>query len=232
MFTVQNAKSIINVLKSKKYCYVSEAHLQLQFAIEGAKLFPDQFEFIPEYPGYTPYSYNNTQKTKFDLLVLDKKTNERTLIEFKYKTKNETKKGKAISFPGPLGTTLQLANDSAHNPNRYDCWKDIYRIERNVRNGFVKNGFFLFVTNEDVYINKDGSNSVFCKNNDFSMTPGKHLAQTKEVDKNAKESSAGAFRKNHPITIQKNYDFVYQDFQNFSSVSEYNKFWYLLVEIN
>lgn len=80
---------IIDELKKSKCCYVSEAHIQLQFAIIGAQLFGNQFDFIPEFPGHTTYSTNTVQKTEFDLLVFDKKNNEKSLIEFKYKTKKQ-----------------------------------------------------------------------------------------------------------------------------------------------
>lgn len=234
MLTNTQVVQIIDELKKSAFCYVSEAHIQLQFAIIGAHKFGNQFDFIPEFPGHTAYSTNAEQKTEFDLLAFDKKTGEKTLIEFKYKTKNNAEKTKREEFPVVFGKWLKLANDGAHNPNRYDCWRDIYRIEQNVKHKEVNNGFFIFVTNDSAYIDKDGSNSVFCKGDDFSLMPVKHQHQTKKVDPNVKDSSAGAFRKSNPIKIENNYDFKYKDFQDFKTdnVHEpYNKFWYLLVGI-
>ncbi len=46
-------------------------------------LFNNKFEFIPEFPGVTTMAGSN-KKTEFDLLVVDKLTQEKTLIEFKY----------------------------------------------------------------------------------------------------------------------------------------------------
>lgn len=226
---------IIDELKKSKCCYVSEAHIQLQFAIIGAQLFGNQFDFIPEFPGHTTYSTNTVQKTEFDLLVFDKKNNEKSLIEFKYKTKNKGDKGKREKFPIVFGGWLELANDGAYNPNRYDCWHDIYRIEQNVKNKDANNGFFIFVTNDKTYIDKDGGNSVFCKGDDFSLMPGMHKAQTKQVNPNARAESAGAFRKNNPIRIKNDYVFQYdafQDFKNNNVNKPYNQFWFLLVEID
>lgn len=234
MLTKKQVDDIIEALKRSRFCYVSEAHIQLQFAIIGAQMFGDQFDFIPEFPGHTAYSENAEQKTEFDLLAFDKKTGEKTLIEFKYKTKNIADKDKREKFPVVFGNWLKLANDGAHNPNRYDCWRDIYRIEQNVKHKEVNNGFFIFVTNDKAYIDKDGSNSVFCKRDDFSLMQGEHKHQTKKVDPNVKDSSAGAFRKSNPIIIENDYYFEYKDFQDFKTynVNEpYNKFWYLLVEI-
>lgn len=232
MLTKKEVEQIIAVLKNSPNCYVSEAHIQLQFAIIGAKLFRNKFNFIPEYPGYTMYGGTTNQKTEFDLLVNDTQTGENTLIEFKYKTKNDAKINKREWFPVAFGGKLPLANDGAHNPNRYDCWRDIYRIEQNVKNKKVNNGFFIFVTNDKAYIYKNGSNSVFCKGDDFSLMPGVHIHQTKRVAQNVKASSAGAFRKSNPITIDNDYDFEYKDFQDFTNVKKpYNKFQYLLVEI-
>ncbi len=236
MLTKQQVDDIIEALKRSRFCYVSEAHIQLQFAIIGAQMFGDQFDFIPEFPGHTAYSENAEQKTEFDLLVFDKKTGDKTLIEFKYKTKNEVQKNKQrMQYPVVLGGALELANHGAQNPNRYDCWRDIYRIEQNVKHKDVNNGFFIFVTNDMAYIKKDGSNSVFCKRDDFSLMQGEHKHQTKKVDPNVKDSSAGAFRKSNPIKIENDYDFQYADFQDFKNynVNEpYNKFMYLLVEID
>lgn len=236
MLTKDEVEKIIDELKKSPNCYVSEAHIQLQFAIIGAKLFEGKYEFVPEYPGHTAYSENAERKTEFDLLVFDKKTGHKTLIEFKYKTKNEVQKNKQrMQYPVVLGGTLQLANHGAQNPNRYDCWRDIYRIEQNVKHKDVNNGFFIFVTNDMAYIDKDGSNSVFCKRDDFSLMQGEHKHQTKKVDPNVKDSSAGAFRKSNPIKIENDYDFQYADFQDFKNynVNEpYNKFMYLLVEID
>lgn len=235
MLTKDQVVQIIDELKKSAFCYVSEAHIQLQFAIIGAQMRGDQFDFIPEFPGHTAYSENAEQKTEFDLLVFDKKTGEKTLIEFKYKTKNIADKDKREKFPVVFGNWLKLANDGAHNPNRYDCWRDIFRIEQNVKHKEVNNGFFILVTNDSAYIGKDGSNSVFCQGDDFSLMPGVHIHQTKKVDPTVKGSSAGAFRKSNPIKIENNYDFEYKDFQDFKTdnVNEpYNKFWYLLVEID
>lgn len=236
MLTKKQVNDIIEALRRSRFCYVSEAHIQLQFAIIGAQMCGGQFDFIPEFPGHTAYSENAERKTEFDLLVFDKKTGDKTLIEFKYKTKNEVQKNKQrMQYPVVLGGTLQLANHGAQNPNRYDCWRDIYRIEQNVKHKDVNNGFFIFVTNDMAYIDKDGSNSVFCKGDDFSLKPGKHHCQTKNVDPTVKDSSAGAFRKNNPIKIENEYDFQYADFQDFKNynVNEpYNKFMYLLVEID
>lgn len=232
MLTKDEVEKIIYGLKKSPNCYVSEAHIQLQFAIIGARLLGNQFDFIPEFPGHTEYSTNAEQKTEFDLLVFDKKTGHKTLIEFKYKTKNNAEKTKREEFPVVFGKWLKLANDGAHNPNRYDCWRDIYRIEQNVKHKEVNNGFFIFVTNDKAYIDNAGSNSVFCKGDDFSLMPGRHIHQTKRVAQNVKASSAGAFRKSNPITIDNDYDFEYKDFQDFTNVKKpYNKFQYLLVEI-
>ena len=93
MFSINEVNDIIKELKKSKYCYVSEAHIQLQFAIVGNNLFSNKFEFIPEYPGITNIA-GIDKKTEFDLLVVDKKSQEKTLIEFKYKTRNATDKSK------------------------------------------------------------------------------------------------------------------------------------------
>ncbi len=242
MLTKDQVIQIIDELKKSKFCYVSEAHIQLQFAIIGAHILGDQFDFIPEFPGHTTYHTNIEQKTEFDLLVLDKNTEEKTLIEFKYKTKNETQKNKQrMQYPIIFGGALALANHGAQNLNRYDCWRDIYRIEQNVIESKkpnnkskvqVSNGFFIFVTNDPLYENEDGTTS-FCYQNTkgmFSLKKGSHDAQLKRVNPSLSVKTAGAFRLNNDIDIQNDYTFCYQPFQMFN-VSKYNEFRYLLVEI-
>ncbi len=233
MLTNTQVVQIIDELKKSAFCYVSEAHIQLQFAIIGARLLGNQFDFIPEFPGHTAYSTNAEQKTEFDLLVFDKNTGDKTLIEFKYKTKNNAEKNKREEFPVVFGKWLKLAYDGAHNPNRYDCWRDIYRIEQNVKHKEVNNGFFIFVTNDPLYKNVDGTTS-FCYQSTpgmFSLKNGSHNAQHKKVNPSVSVKSAGAFRLNNDIYIENNYTFQYQPFQNFN-VKKYNVFDYLLVEID
>lgn len=234
MLTNTQVVQIIDELKKSAFCYVSEAHIQLQFAIIGAHKFGNQFDFIPEFPGHTAYSPNAQQKTEFDLLVFDKKTGDKTLIEFKYKTKNEGQKNKQrMQYPVVLGGALELANHGAQNLNRYDCWRDIYRIEQNVKNKDVNNGFFIFVTNDPLYKNKDGTTS-FCYQGIkgmFSLKNGLHKAQLKKVNPSLSVKTAGAFRLNNNIDIHNDYEFCYQPFQRFN-VAKYNEFDYLLVEID
>lgn len=234
MLTKQQVDDIIEALKRSRFCYVSEAHIQLQFAIIGARLFGDQFDFIPEFPGHTAYSTNAEQKTEFDLLVFDKNEKQKTLIEFKYKTKNEGQKNKQrMQYPVVLGGALELANHGAQNLNRYDCWRDIYRIEQNVKHKAVNNGFFIFVTNDPLYKNNAGT-TTFCYQSTpgmFSLTNGLHNAQYKKVNPSVSVKSAGAFRLNNDIDIQNAYTFKYQPFQRFN-VAKYNEFDYLLVEID
>lgn len=242
MLTKDEVERIITQLKNSQSCYVSEAHIQLQFAIIGAKLFEGKYEFVPEYPGYTMYGDEEAKKTEFDLLVHDLKKNQNTLIEFKYKTKNLATKQNRVKFPVYLGGELPLANDGAQNLNRYDCWRDIYRIEQNVKNSKnpassqqvkIENGFFIFITNDDLYKKDDGEPS-FCDGNKvgmFSLKGEFHKCQLKTVNKSVSESSAGKFRKSHSIDIKNDYYFTYEEFQTFK-VEKYNKFWYLLVEID
>ena len=89
---------IIDELKKSKCCYVSEAHIQLQFAIIGAQLFGNQFDFIPEFPGHTTYSTNTVQKTEFDLLVFDKKIMKKALLNSSTKQKTKETKVKEKNF--------------------------------------------------------------------------------------------------------------------------------------
>lgn len=231
MFSINEVNDIIKELKKSKYCYVSEAHIQLQFAIVGNNLFRNKFEFIPEFPGVTTLAGSN-KKTEFDLLVVDKSTQEKTLIEFKYKTRNNPDKSKRTLFPTYLGNPIALANHSAHDLNRYDCWWDIYRIESNVKNGNFTNGFFVFVTNEYLYKDEDGSGTLSITKDPkmFSLKNGKHKAMQKIVDPTLSTNTAGAFRINNQIDVKNDYDFNYELFQDFNLPKD-DKFWSLIVSI-
>lgn len=160
------------------------------------------------------------------------------MIEFKYKTKNETQKNKQrMQYPVICGGALPLANHGAQNLNRYDCWRDIYRIEQNVKQKYVNNGFFIFITNDPLYKNDDGTTSFCYKSTPgmFSLKNGLHKAQNKRVNPYVSVKTAGVFRLNNSINIQNDYDFQYDDFQDFKNYNvnkPYNKFWYLLVEID
>lgn len=46
MLTNTQVVQIIDELKKSAFCYVSEAHIQLQFAIIGAHKFGNQFDFF------------------------------------------------------------------------------------------------------------------------------------------------------------------------------------------
>lgn len=231
MFSINEVNDIIEELKNSKYCYVSEAHIQLQFAIVSNNLFKNASEFVPEYPGITNIA-GVDKKTEFDLLVVDKETQEKTLIEFKYKTRNATDKSKRTLFPTYLGTDIALANHSAHDLNRYDCWWDIYRIESNVKSGTFTNGFFIFVTNEYLYKDEDGSAILSYKNDPemFSLKKGYHKAMVKTVDNKLDPKTAGAFRINNPIHIKNDYVFEYNKFQDFR-LPKNGEFWSLIVPI-
>lgn len=235
MFTEENVNNVINELKNIDGFFVSEAHLQLQFAITASKIFNNQFDFIPEFPAKSPIEEN--KRTEFDLLVFDKKTKEQTLIEFKYKTKNSSrfaKKKQRFYFPIYDGSTFEPANHSAQDLNRYDCWKDIYRIESNIydNNPKITNGFFIFLTNDELYIKETGTDLF---GHSFSLTQGEHLPEIKTINKEVKESSAGKFRLTHSLTIKNKYNFNYNidtPFKKFETSNYNNIFWLLIVPIN
>lgn len=232
MFTKQQVDQVVEKLSKSSYCYVSEAHLQVQFAIEAYRLFGDNFEIYPEYPLTTNYP-TGPRRSEFDLLIFDKSTREKTLIEFKYKTRNGTYSGKRYDFPVAFGQTKKLANDGAHNPNRYACWKDIYRIESPVKNKQVDNGFFVFVTNDWLYVGTDGSDYICSQKGVkmFSIANGEHQHMIREIDPSIPTSSIGEFPKKNPLDIQNDYYFEYKDFQNFTDIPDWGKFWSLVVEI-
>ena len=110
-----NINSVINNLKKRQPCFVSERHLQVEFALETAKM----WKTIKCFPEYTFKKYPNEH---LDLLIKDNKTN--IGVEFKY-VQAETNKLVEINNMAYL-----LKDHSAVDQRRYDCLDDLSRLEK------------------------------------------------------------------------------------------------------
>ncbi len=215
MFTKNDVDSIVASLKRESCVFVSEAHLQLAFAL---KINHGKYDVYPEYPATV-----NGKQSEFDLLVSDKTTGERTLVEFKYKTTNNT--NNPDSFPISSGVTVILKDQSAIDNGWYDSWKDISRIEQSVLNNSCSKGFFILITNDKGYWQMNASNSKNAVSGLY-MNDGHHAAGVKKFS-NVKEYRGS---RNSPITTLNDYDFSYQPFLDFPG-KKYGEFKILVVEI-
>ncbi len=213
MLTKKDVDSVIKKLNEQ--VFVSEAHLQLAFALE---IDSDRFEVYPEFPAVV-----DDNQSEFDLLIRDKKTSENSLIEFKYKTANNTKN--PDSFPVSSGVTVELKNHGAIDFGWYDSWKDISRIEKCVSESIVSNGFFILVTNDRSYWEKSEDNSKQAVI-DLYMNEGRHNKGKKQFKDTPKKYRGS---RNNPIEILNDYSFKYALYCK--SPNKYGEFRILIVEI-
>ena len=214
-FSLEMFQNVLNRLKDKDHFFVSEAHLQTEFIIEAAKMYKD-FKYYPELaPSNLPAEYEADFGSKavfFDLIIKCK--NQTVLVEFKYLTKeyDETVNGFRIA----------LKNQSAQAIRRYDCWKDISRIETCTINDEIEvdYGYFILITNDPSYWKKPKKSNTI--DSAFRIHSGHHKAGNKKWREDTSKGTIG--NRSHVIKIQKGYTFQYEPF--------YDKFQLLLVPID
>ncbi len=207
MFSIDKTNKVIDSLKQ---IFVSEAHLQLAFAMQAYTFYHDRFDFFPEFPVYD--NEKEGKRDEFDLLIRDKEDLSETLIEFKYKTKNS--KSKAQQWELKSKVKVELANHAAQNLGCYDCWSDIERIEKNVKSGRVKNGFFIFITNDSLYWKggEDDSNySTLNMKENEPQKKGKRYFEPEIDDEDARKTKYG--KRSRIIDIKNDYLFKYQPYE-------------------
>ncbi|MBR4274895.1 MAG: hypothetical protein IKQ34_02675 [Bacilli bacterium] len=196
-------EEIVESLRKKDKFFVSEAHLQTEFIIEAARLYPEN-KYYPEMPPKAlPEGYEESFDSKsifFDLVIRCPK--QTILVEFKYLTKayEEVVDG----FP------LEVKNQGAHDIRRYDCWKDISRIEKCVKDSKtgIDCGYFILITNNHLYWDKPVKKDAV--DIDFSICEGKHPASTKKWGEGAGKGTVKGREK--PIVIENDYSLEYKPF--------------------
>ena len=108
--------------------------------------------------------------------VLIKNKNKIVPIEVKYKTKKK-------QIESPFGTTIQLADQSAHPDGRFLFLKDISRLER-IKELYKSNeveGFAVFLTNDGAYLRQaSGSSRELSLNNGVIYSGRKKLDSVKQ----------------------------------------------------
>ncbi|MBR0462301.1 MAG: hypothetical protein IJJ00_06290 [Erysipelotrichaceae bacterium] len=139
---------VIEELSSKRYpLFVSERHLQVAFILKAKELYPD-YEYIPE------YVYKEEKDHHIDLMVSNN-NGDRIAFEFKYIVA-----GGKIKVPGD--NEYELRNHSAVDIRRYQCVKDISRLEKYVESGTLKckKGYFILITNMHLFWDGSKEDSV------------------------------------------------------------------------
>lgn len=213
-FSLEMVYGVLDSLKKKDKFFVSEAHFQTEFIIEAARMFPNN-KYYPELvPVDLPKEYEETfgnQAIFFDLII--KCQNDTVLIEFKYLTK---------AYQEDVdGFVLKVKNQSANDVRRYDCWRDISRIETCVKDNKTKidYGYFILITNDHLYW--DVPRKADTNDKEFRIHNGVHKAATKKWKEGTSEGTKGG--RNNNIIIANNYFFNFKDF--------YKDFKSLVVEI-
>lgn len=202
-FSIDMVQNVLDRLAKKDHFFVSEAHLQTEFIIEAAKIYPDM-RYYPELaPSTFPSNYEKDFGGKaifFDLLIKCK--TQTVLVEFKYLTREYEE---VVD-----GLHIQVKNHSAQDIRRYDCWKDIARIEACTIDDKtdIDYGYFILVTNDSSYWKAPRSANTM--DSAFRMQSGIHKAENKKWRDDASKGTIGD--RNHEINIKHNYYFEYKDF--------------------
>lgn len=184
--------NILEKLSNNNYpLFVSERNLQTAFVIEAYKQYPD-------YIYYPEYVYKENGETyHIDLLVCDK-AGESIAFEFKYVVA-----GGIINVPGD--TNYELRNHSAIDIRRYQCVRDVSRLEKYVSSPQLKckKGYFIMITNMSGFwkgSKKENLDFQFDISHGSVVKHGEH-----KVNKESK------FAKNHKsIEIKKDYPIKYE----------------------
>lgn len=218
MFDRNKVFIVVEELRKKYLCFASEAHFQLMFAFEANKQFGEKYLFYPEWPCNAEIG---NKKDHIDLMIVDE-NKEKTFIEFKYKTR------KGCTYTLPPDVKVTPSNMDARPNAKYDCWKDIQRLEKYVAKGKASNAFFIFLTNDPLYWKERNASEVY--GDDFSMEDGNHSSKIKRwKDADKVEKAIGEKRKDPIIT--KDYNFEYFPYSKTVVSKKVDEFKSLVVDI-
>ena len=182
----------IDILRSRRTIFVSEADFQLELAWVIKELYPNakvRLEYCPTFD----------TAMHIDILVIDNGL--WTPIELKYKSKGCSK---VVD-----GEVFNLKDHSAKDVNSYLYLKDIKRIEQ-VKNNveYFERGYTVFITNELSYMKKP--QKVDCIYSQFSLEHG--ITKSGILDWSA---NAGAGTKKgceEPIKLLGTYEMAWEDY--------------------
>ena len=217
-FTTEMVQKVLDALAKKDRFFVSEAHLQTEFIIEAAKLYPDNFYYPELVPSEVPEEFLSLYGEKgihFDLIIKTK--HDTVLVEFKYLT--------ALYSETVNGFDIRVKSHMAMDIRRYDCWKDISRIELFTKNTKVDYGYFVLITNVPGFWKAPTRESYDLE---LRLNEGLHRRGPKKWKEGASEGTVKG--RENPIYINNDYYFVYKDF--YDSKEKNGLFKSLIVPIN
>lgn len=201
-------ENILKQLAKKRPIFHSEADFQHALAWEIQNAFQDDVKIRLEKPFYIA-----SQICYVDLIV--EYEGKLIPIELKYKVKE-------LECTCDNNEEFKLKNHGAHNLNRYDFIKDIWRLEnflsQNQQQSSV--GYAIFLTNDTAYRNSNFNSNV----DDLSFRIHDRTLSAGELkwkfNKNKK-------KRQNSITLLSNYELIWKNYPNHTNVN----FYYLLVEI-
>jgi hypothetical protein len=218
-FGLEMVKTVLKHIAYKNHFFVSEAHLQTEFIICAAELYPN-CKYYPELvPSKVPTNYLDKHGKKgihFDLLI--KTDTQKVLIEFKYITHAYENNVDDMQ--------LQVKSHMAMDIRRYDCWKDIERIESFAKSNEsdVDYGYFVLITNVPALWNQPGGTTLDAE---FHVETGNHKAGIRKWKGHASKGTTKG--RELPIETINDYSFQYDPFYNFKN--RHGEFKSLVVEI-
>jgi len=208
----------INNLSSRTDAFFSEDHLKLEFAFELNRLLNSKtvkFDIIPEFSYVGKNAIGKDVRMIFDLMIIEKGSEEKTAIEFKYKTKNQNGLKALHEYD------YAAKSQAALNLGRFDCWCDIERLEYEKERNLIKEGYFIFITNDPAYWQANGMKSGSMQKGSLSLESGPHnhddkiLPSTASINSWTKKRLERNLRFSNDksgICIKGDYGFEYVDF--------------------
>lgn len=214
-------KTIIKKLKKKYPVFVSERHLQVAFSIEaekvikGCKLYPEYFANKK----HKKTKKRQKEKKEYIDLVIEMH-NKKYAFEFKYPV---------CKFEWKVDNRdIVLRNQSAWPGRRYDCLKDIERLEKlkKEKGNKINNGYFILITNyKGFWETNNGEKSSYDKKLRFEN------GITKGIKKWAKNTGGTKKGREKSITISHDYDVNFELYNNVKTGKGNTEFKMLIIKI-
>ena len=216
----EKIKTIIEKLKKKYPVFVSERHLQVAFSIEaekvikGCKLYPEDI-FNPK------TSKSEKSKNRYIDLVIEKES-KKVAFEFKYIV---------CDFEADINKRhIKLRHQSAWPGRRYDCLKDIERLEilkkEKDKDKRIDEGYFVLITNYKGFCERKNKEKVV-KDEEFRFESG----IKKGTKKWAKDTGGMKNGRENSITISHDYDVNFELYNNVKTGKGNTEFKVLVLKI-
>lgn len=186
---------VMNDFGNKKKVFFNEAHFQYEFILAlYSELGSKDWQYEIE--------YQKSSRWKIDLVLSSRSdNNEKYAFEFKYKVKSQL----VDIMPG---LQINLKDQIAHDESRYNCWRDIYRIEQLIEENDFIGGFFLLITNDEKLISKVNQNNQDYK---FDISEGEQPKYAPPlVWKDMNRSTAK--KHSQELSIKGKYTFKYNQY--------------------